>query len=197
MSFGVRTPGPGKSSWGSDAPPAPPGTEPSPGSAWRRALPGCGLPGGGPSSCHLPPPCSSEDLASWEVWTGCPSLLHLVPQAPAHKHLHSFPAPERTCAFCRERGAQAGRPRGESDHLHGQVHSAGASPLPRPAHAAPLPPSLPAPWASSWQVLLPWPPRLLAPPQGHPLTETFLLRACDPWGPRDKVPQTGLNSAGV
>lgn len=117
--------------------------------------------------------------------------------ASSHKHLHSFPAPERTCAFCRERGAQAGRPGGESDHLHGRVHSAGASPLPRPAHAAPLPPSLPAPWASSWQVLLPWPPRLLAPPQGHPLTETFLLRACDPWGPRDKVPQTGLNSAGV
>lgn len=172
MSFGVRAPSPGTGSWGSEAPPAPPGTEPSWGLPGGGCCPGAGYLAAGPAAVASLARAALRTVGSWEVWTGCPSLPRLVPQAPLR-------VPGRKALRVLQGEENAGRRPPEKPTTSGQVHGAAAArrlsrcrpphPSPRPAHTAPLPSSLPAPRASSWQVLLPRPPRLLP----HPL---------HPWG---------------
>lgn len=174
MSFGVRAPSPGTGSWGSEAPPAPPGTAPSRGLPGGGCCPGAGYLAAGPAAVASLARAALRTVGSWEVWTGCPSLPRLIPQAPLR-------VPGRKALRVLQGEENAGRRPPEKPTTSGQVHGAAAArrlsrcrpphPSPRPAHTAPLPSSLPAPRASSWQVLLPRPPRLLP----HPL---------HPWGHR-------------
>lgn len=185
MSFGVRAPSPGTGSWGSEAPPAPPGTEPSRGLPGGGCCPGAGYLAAGPAAVASLARAALRTVGSWEVWTGCPSLPRLVPQAPLR-------VPGRKALRVLQGEENAGRRPPEKPTTSGQVHGAAAArrlSRCRPPHPSPRPPTPP--------LCLPH-----SPPRGPRLGRSFFpgrpgcsRTLCIP-GATDRADSTGVCGPG-
>lgn len=185
MSFGVRAPSPGTGSWGSEAPPAPPGTEPSRGLPGGGCCPGARYLAAGPAAVASLARAALRTVGSWEVWTGCPSLPRLVPQAPLR-------VPGRKALRVLQGEENAGRRPPEKPTTSGQVHGAAAArrlSRCRPPHPSPRPPTPP--------LCLPH-----SPPRGPRLGRSFFpgrpgcsRTLCIP-GATDRADSTGVCGPG-